>query len=96
MADHLSFVSCVASIIAPLGTALSLARQIRVNQQDILSQTYGEAVGFIVSTFFRSTTFEYERLQRVILRGSDDEALRFRDSVTNECNMTAVAVSVPP
>ena len=91
MADPLSTAAAVVSI-------LSLATQIffylRAYQRATLSQSYGETAGFFISIFFGSTASEYERLQRVILWGNDDEALRFRDSVTSECNMTAVAVSV--
>ena len=57
-----------------------------------ISQSYGPTAGFFISICFRSTASEYERLQRVVLPGSDEETLRFRDAVTNECNMTAVAV----
>ena len=60
--------------------------------RDIIPQLYGPKVGFLIFTFFRSTASEYRRLQRVVLLGGDEETLRFRDSVINECNMTAVAV----
>ena len=64
------------------------------NHRHIIPQSYGPKAGFLIFTFFRSTASEYERLQRVVLWGGDEETLRFRDSVINECNMTAVAVGL--
>ena len=93
MADPIGTISALAGIVT-LATQVSL--RLRSYERATLSQSYGGTASFFISTFFRSTASEYERLQRVIIRGSDDEALRFRDSVTNECNMTAVAVGVPP
>lgn len=58
-----------------------------------ISRTYGKPLGWLIVTFFGNAASEYERIERVVLRGSDEEALRFRDSVITECNMTAVAVS---
>ncbi len=57
-----------------------------------ISRTYGTTLGWFIVTFAGDTAAEYERIQRVVLRGKDEEALRFRDSVMTECNMTAVAV----
>ena len=47
----------------------------------------------LVSKLFRYTADEFERVERVVLRGGDEEALAFRRSVTDECKLTAVAVS---
>ncbi len=57
-----------------------------------ISRTYGTTLGWFIVTFAGDTAAEYERIQRVVLRGKDEETLRFRDSVMTECNMTAVAV----
>ncbi|KAL9117973.1 MAG: hypothetical protein Q9187_005485 [Circinaria calcarea] len=56
--------------------------------------TYGQTTALLVSTIFRNTADEYERVERVVLRGGDKEALAFRQSVTDECNMTAVAGAI--
>ena len=84
-----------ARVVSILSLAIRVSVSIRAFERATLSQSYGVPAAFFISTFFGSTASEYERLQRVILEGSDDEALRFRDSVASECNMTAVAVSVP-
>lgn len=70
------------------------AIKFRAYKRNTISQSYGPTAGFLISAFYPSTASEYERLERVVLRGSDDEALRFRASVTSECKMTAVAVGV--
>lgn len=88
MADALGVASSIVSLV-------QISLEFRAYERATISQSYGGTAGFFISTFFGSTASEFERLQRVILRGNDDEALRFRDSVTNECNMTAIAVSAP-
>ena len=60
----------------------------------LISRTYGTTLGWFSIIYFGKTATEYERISRVVLRGTDEEALRFRGAVTSECNMTAVAVSV--
>ena len=59
-----------------------------------LRKTYGRNVALVLSVVYRSTASEYARIEQVVLRGDDNEALLFRDSVAAESNMTAVAVSV--
>ena len=93
--DPLSVTSALLSIINTGDIAINLFQakfQLQEHHRDTISQLYGPKAGFLISTFFRSTASEYERLQRVVLWGGDEETLRFRDSVINECNMTAVAV----
>ena len=84
MADPLAIVSSVAYILHATDRYLN----------NPVSHSYGPTAGFLISIGFRNTVVEYERLQRAVLPGSDEEILRFRDSVTNECNMTAVAVGL--
>ena len=90
MADPISIVSFVASGLELYDHVFRLQEYHR----DIIPQVYGPKAGFLIFTFFRSTASEYRRLQRIVLWGGDEETLRFRDSVINECNMTAVAVSL--
>ena len=87
-------LSVVGSIVGILSLTTQISWKFRAYERATISQSYGGTTGLLMTTFFGGTASEYERLQRVILRGSDDEALRFRDSVINECNMTAIAVSV--
>lgn len=85
----------VVGTLSAIAGIVQISFRLRSYERATLSQSYGGTAGFFISTFFGNTASEFQRLQRVVLRGSDAEALRFRDSVTNECNMTAVAVSVP-
>lgn len=75
------------------GTVVRVLKR-RAYERATISESYGRATWLVVTAVFGNTASEYERLQRVILQGSDDEALRFRQSVTNECNMTAVAGAI--
>ena len=93
MTDPLSTVNGITSLVQTTLLATKFYFSLRSYSRAIISQTYGGTAGFFISTFFGNTASEYERLQRVVIRGNDEEALRFRDSVTNECNMTAIAVS---
>ena len=83
-------------IIKGLEVYTSSAVSLKSHEKVAISRTYGRPVGWLIVTFFGNTATEYERVERVILWGSDEEALRFRDSVITECNMTAVAVSRIP
>ena len=87
-------LSVASAIIGVVSLTAQVAYQIQSYHRYTISETYGPTAGFLISICFRSTASEYERLQRVVLRGSDEETLRFRAAVTNECNMTAVAVRV--
>lgn len=42
---------------------------------------------------FPDGTAQYEWIKKVILKGKDEHALAFRQAITDECNMTAIAVS---
>ena len=61
-----------------------------------LSRCYGPFVALLVSTFLSDTAKQYERVERVVLQGKPEDALAFRQAVTDECNMTAVAVGRSP
>ena len=81
----------------PISVAVSIISFVSLfksSEKLAISRTYGRTVGWIIITFFGKTATEYERISRVVLRGTDEEAMRFRGSVTSECNMTAVAVSI--
>lgn len=98
MADPLSISETTFAVVSLavetviLGTRTAI--KFRAFKRNTIAQSYGPTAGFLISALYPSTASEYERLERVVLRGSDDEALRFRASVTSECNMTAVAVGV--
>ena len=78
--------------IGLVSNIVSLANYVYRSTRTSIAGSYGPFLGFIVPIFFRKTASEYERLQRVVLLGEDHAAEVFRQSVTDECNMTAVAV----
>ena len=88
MADPISALA----VISLAASVIRLIYYVKSLEKAAISQTYGPTFGLFIVTFFGDTATEYERIQRVVLRGKDEEALRFRDSVMTECNMTAVAV----
>lgn len=69
--------------------------QLKGQEFKTLSRTYGTRVALFIIFAYPNTASEYDRLERVVLRGREEEALLFRDAVANECNMTAIAVSSP-
>ena len=82
-------LSALASVIGVYQIFESIVK----TQTATLGHTYGRRAAFLMSIGFRNTVDEYERVERVVLKGGDEEALAFRQSVTDECNMTAIAVS---
>lgn len=83
------------SIFSALAIVAPLLIRLRGKELNTLSQTYGIHVALFIIILYPNTASEYDRLERVVLRGSEDEALLFRNAVANECNMTAIAVSSP-
>ena len=62
------------------------------NQYDSLTRSYGRAVAFFLLFFLRDTATRYEGVESLVLQGENDNVLAFKQAVTDECNMTAVAV----
>lgn len=83
--DPLSVTAGAASILV---TAIRIANK----QRNTLTKNYGWDIGILVSLLLRDTPNRNERIEKDVLNGDDEEALAFRQSITDECNMTAVAV----
>ena len=79
----LSSVAAIVSVIG--GRFLDAVRALQDN--------YGPRAGVALSFLFGSTATQYLRIQKSVLNGKDEDAVQFRQAVTNECNMTAIAVS---
>ena len=54
----------------------------------------GKVTSVVVTTISPDTAIHYARLEQDVLRGSAQNVLTFRQSVTDDCNITAVIVSV--
>ena len=64
-------------------------------QKDLLVRNYGWRLGVAVSLLLGDTAMHYYRIDTCILNGNDKDAIAFRKAITDECNMTAIAVSTP-
>lgn len=91
--DPLSVTSATLALISVLISTLQYVLDL---QYASLKRYYGPIVASLVSTFLPDTAKQYERIERVVLQGKAEDALAFRQAVTDECNMTAVAVGRSP
>ena len=80
-------------VIVSAVSAASYFIQDTWRQRELLKRSYGAGIATFVSFILPDTVSRYERVERDILNGSDENALTFRQTSTDECNMTAVAVS---
>ena len=83
--------SILIALNAAEALSISLPRQFL-----LLGKNYGFVIAFFVSACLPDTASQYERIQNEILRGPKENAMTFRQTVTDECNMTAVAVRLHP
>ena len=92
MADPPGIPAGVITLIEVSIEAFRFLADIIPNQYSSLKRSYGRTTALLVTAFLRDTATQYERVQSVILPGEHDDVLAFRQAVTDECNMTAVAV----
>ena len=76
--------------------ALRYFRDVIPNQYGSLQRSYGRSVAVLVTFFLRDTATQYERVESVVLPSENEDILAFRQAITDECNMTAVAVGQFP
>ena len=92
--------SVTGSLIALFDASFSIyraTRQLASHQQhELLARKYGAFSASVVAWLSPETAGQYESIHYYILRGSKEEAMSFRQAITNECNMTAVAVRLAP
>ena len=98
--DPVLVLSVVSRVIAFVSTGQAVYQRVADislsesrRQRALLQSRYGWSVAFAVTFFSRDTAIRYERVERDILNGSAEGALAFKQAITDECNMTAVAVS---
>ena len=89
-------LSLASDLVRVIGLAASIYTSVKQSQRKRLVKNYGPFIGLPVSTILRDTTTQYERIECDILNGSDQVALSIRQTVTDECNVTAVAVILYP
>ena len=92
----LRYVGALHATRSSRSETFDAARTQRSAQKKALVDNYGLAVGLPVYFFLGNTATQYLRVQRTVLNGEDQDAVEFRQAVTYECNMTAIAVRTPP
>ncbi|KAL8660723.1 MAG: hypothetical protein Q9202_006273 [Teloschistes flavicans] len=82
------------ALIGALSALIELAPRQLFDQYSVLRQSYGHLVAIGISLVRPNIATQYERVETLILRGEDEPALAFRQAVTDECNMNAVAGAI--
>ena len=85
-------LSLAASVISLSTIIVTLTWQLAGLKYGSLSRNYGTSVALIISICFPNIATQYERVERIILNGREEHVLALRQAVTDECNMTAIAV----
>lgn len=94
MADPSGITARLLSIVRASYPRYSEILQLASRQQyKLIARNYGPFLAFVVARYLPETARQYESIHYDILRGSKEEAMSFRQAVTDECSMTAVAVS---
>ena len=67
----------------------------KARERKVLFRRYNPIIGIILTVVWPNATEQYERIERHVLQRKidADALLTFKQGVTDECNMTAVAVS---
>ena len=85
---------CIA-LIYTSSTIYRAGRRLATRQQqELLRRHYGAFCASLIASLSPETAAQYESIHRHILQGRKEEAMSFRQAITDECNMTAVAVSL--
>ena len=96
----MDFIGVAVSLLTLVDVSFNVyraTRQLASHQQhELLARNYGAFYASVVAWLSPETARQYELVHYYILRGSKEEAMSFRQAITNECNMTAVAVSLAP
>ena len=92
----MDIINLISSAFEILKAIRTFQKQDFFDQQGRLAKNYGSFIAVFVSTLRPEVASQYKRLELDILRGSDQNALIFRQSITEECNITAVVVSPFP
>jgi len=71
-------------------------RATKRGESSLLGQNYGSQVATFVTLLLPKTATQYEQIDAEVLHGGDEETLAFRQAITDESNMTAIAVRPQP
>ena len=65
-------------------------------ETSLLTKNYGRKTAFVISLLSPQTIRQYEIIDTMVLNGGDEGIRVFRQTITDESNMTAVAVRWNP
>ena len=65
-------------------------------ERSLLARNYGSLVATLVTVIAPEIATQYRQIDAEVLHGGEQETVAFRQAITDESNMTAVAVSPQP
>lgn len=100
MASGLEVVGILLVVAETYFTASKVAKTIYFRaraertkrENSLLTKNYGRKTAYLISLLSPQTTRQYEIIDTMVLNGGDEEIRVFRQTITDESNMTAVAV----
>lgn len=102
--DPLSVAAHAVSIVQAAALLSNSTRKAYYNKRratkrvesSLLGQNYKPLVATFVTVVWPETATQYEQIDAKVLHGGDEETLAFRQAITDESNMTAIAVRPHP
>ena len=96
-------LSITANVIGIIQAPVSLSRALQTRYHEaiaerterevsLLARNYGEKMASVITLLSPQTARQYEILDTNVLNGGDEEIRVFRQTITDESNMTAIAV----
>lgn len=85
----------MTSSVLTVVTIITYSLDVVLSEVGHIARTYGWRIAIFVAILSPGSLSESKRI-RGLLSQDDEALLAFRQSVTDECNMTAVAVRVQP
>ena len=91
--DALKFAGMAVGITSSVIQALEIFGRDARRQASLLRRSYPVIPASLIVFVFPDSASRFERIERDVLNGPEENALTFRQAITDECNMTAIAVS---
>ena len=66
----------------------------RARERALLARRYGDARALLITLVWPTVSTQYERVDNCVSRGTDEDVVTFKHSVTEECYMTSVAGAI--
>ncbi|KAL9614015.1 MAG: hypothetical protein Q9167_001495 [Letrouitia subvulpina] len=86
--------ACGIFALRPAKDMRSVVWKERKNWHKSLVDSYGPFIALVVSIRYPNMARDYSIIEQFVLQGNESDALFFRQSVTDQCNMTAVSGAI--